>query len=113
MQIHRIPDWVPGIGAWAGLGYFGHLWVKEGQEGAIPHEMVHVEQQRRDGYLRFLWRYVTSAPWRAEYEAEAYAADVRLGRMTLARAATHLSSGLYLRAISYEGALVLIQRHLE
>lgn len=36
------------------------------------HERVHVEQQRRDGWLRFLARYFTSGRWKVRYEAEAY-----------------------------------------
>lgn len=43
----------------------------------LAHEAVHVKQIRRDGGLRFLWRYLTRADWRARYEAEAFAASCR------------------------------------
>ncbi len=38
----------------------------------IAHEQCHQAQQRRDGTLRFWWRYLTSKPLRLAYEAEAY-----------------------------------------
>ena len=36
------------------------------------HEWIHVDQVRRDGWLRFYWRYITSHYWRETYEREAY-----------------------------------------
>jgi hypothetical protein len=42
----------------------------------IEHERVHVRQQARDGFCRFVWRYLTSRRWRLDYEAEAIAAEV-------------------------------------
>lgn len=38
----------------------------------IAHEQCHQAQQRRDGVLRFWWRYLTSTSWRLAYEVEAY-----------------------------------------
>jgi hypothetical protein len=40
----------------------------------IAHEQCHQSQQRRDGTLRFWWRYLTSREWRQTYEVEAYKA---------------------------------------
>lgn len=38
----------------------------------IAHERCHQEQQRRDGTLRFWWRYLTNKQARFDYELEAY-----------------------------------------
>jgi hypothetical protein len=38
----------------------------------IAHEQCHQSQQRRDGTLRFWWRYITNKAWRLAYEVEAY-----------------------------------------
>lgn len=40
----------------------------------IAHECCHQEQQRRDGTLRFWWRYLTNKQARFDYELEAYRA---------------------------------------
>jgi hypothetical protein len=48
-------------------------WV---QEPLIKHELHHVKQQARDGYLSWLLSYVFSPSARLEYEAEAYAVSV-------------------------------------
>jgi hypothetical protein len=47
----------------------------------LRHEAVHHEQMRRDGWSRFLLRYLFSGEWRARYEAEAF------GRTNLVREA--------------------------
>jgi hypothetical protein len=38
----------------------------------IAHERCHQDQQRRDGLLRFWWRYITDKTARQDYEIEAY-----------------------------------------
>ena len=43
----------------------------------IAHERVHQAQMRRDGVLRFWFRYATQQ-WRLEYEVEAYKESYRL-----------------------------------
>jgi hypothetical protein len=40
----------------------------------IAHEQCHQDQQRRDGLLRFWWRYTTNKAWRMAYEVDAYKA---------------------------------------
>lgn len=40
--------------------------------GLLAHERCHQDQQRRDGWLRFMWRYATSREHRLAYELEAY-----------------------------------------
>ena len=42
------------------------------------HEHQHVEQWRRDGFLRYSTRYLTSTRARALYEAEAYGCNLEL-----------------------------------
>lgn len=42
----------------------------------VAHERVHDEQMARDGFARWLARYVFSVCWRIEYEAEAYATNI-------------------------------------
>lgn len=38
----------------------------------IAHERCHQDQQRRDGWITFYFRYFTSKEWRFKYELEAY-----------------------------------------
>lgn len=38
----------------------------------IAHERCHQDQQRKDGWLTFYFRYFTSKEWRLKYELEAY-----------------------------------------
>ena len=43
-----------------------------GNAALIAHEQCHHAQQRRDGYLRWCWRYITDRSARLDYEIEAY-----------------------------------------
>lgn len=95
MKLGRLPSWAP----MAGFTFLGRIYLKSGCEALIPHESVHVEQQRRDGW-RFYWRYVFRPKWRVRYEGEAYAVDVRSGLRTLDSVAADLASGLYLSPCS-------------
>jgi hypothetical protein len=63
------------------FGFGGAAWIPgiiligeshAGNTALIAHEQCHHDQQRRDGYLRWCWRYVTSKKWRLRYEVEAY-----------------------------------------
>ena len=107
--IRRLPSWAP----MAGLTLGSTVLLKRGQESCLAHELVHVAQQAQDGFLRFAWRYATSAAWRVRYEAPAYAVDVRNRRHTLDSAARALSGPLYWRPCSYDEARVAIQRAME
>lgn len=108
MKIHTIPEWIPRLGGWSGLGYFGHIWLKKSCLDALDHELKHVEQQKRVGYLRWIWQYATSSYWRVEYEAEAYAVDVVAQRLYIDSAARMLSGWLYLKPCSFDFAKVAI-----
>jgi hypothetical protein len=92
----------------AGWTFLGAVWLKEGAESCLPHELVHVEQQRRDGW-RFYPRYAFSRAWRVRYEAEAYRVDVASGRLAAEQAARILSGSLYLWPCSYEEAFAAIR----
>lgn len=45
----------------------------------IPHELCHVAQMRRDGWLRFWWRYTTKQSEKLAYEVEAYSVSIAHG----------------------------------
>ncbi|MEJ7929268.1 hypothetical protein WG922_04705 [Ramlibacter sp. AN1015] len=63
--------------------------------GLLAHEHVHVEQMRRDGLLRFWWRYACSRRHRLAYEVEAYRVSIAHGS-TLAGCARTLATGYWL-----------------
>ncbi len=46
------------------------------QRMVLEHEATHAEQMRRDGWLRFVVRYLFTGRWRAEYEMEANRANL-------------------------------------
>ncbi|MBL0420864.1 hypothetical protein JI739_10955 [Ramlibacter sp. AW1] len=66
-----------------------------GHPGLLAHEKVHAEQMRRDGLLRFWWRYASSRRHRLAYEVEAYRVSMAHG-CTLASAARTLATGYWL-----------------
>jgi hypothetical protein len=67
-----------------------------GDRGLIAHEQVHAMQMRRDGLLRFWWRYATSRSHRLAYEVEAYRVSISHG-YPLGSAARTLANGYWLR----------------
>lgn len=101
MNIYRIlPSWAP----MGGITLFQRVFLqKDAGERLLAHEAVHVKQQKRDGNWRFLWRYVTSAKWRVQYEAEAYATNLVAGE-DLDDLARMLSGPLYLYPCSFDTA---------
>lgn len=87
------------------------------QAEVLAHEVVHVEQMRRDGWLRFVVRYVFShaatGHWCARYEMEAYAVNVERWHrqgwpydQAIERIATHFRQS---RAYYICGAPALVQ----
>lgn len=66
-----------------------------GDTGLLAHEEVHARQMRRDGLLRFWWRYATSRAHRLAYEVEAYRVSLAHGS-TLASVARTLATGYWL-----------------
>lgn len=57
----------------------------------IAHERIHQSQQRRDGLLRFWWRYLTDKQARQDYEVEAYREWVRVAPGDLRRCVWYLT----------------------
>ena len=100
----RLPDWWPA----GGHAVACRILAKRGASSVVlDHEAVHVAQQRRDGWVRWLWRYVVSRGWRARYEAEAYAVQVRAGH-SLDVMARRLAGPMYLWPCSVDEARRLI-----
>lgn len=56
--------WIPGI-IFIGKSHAGNAAL-------IAHEQCPHDQQSRDGWLRWCWRYVTNRRARLDYEIEAY-----------------------------------------
>lgn len=73
----------------------------------LMHEETHADQMRRDGWLRFVWRYLTSRKHRQSYEVQAYRTQIDYGG-SLQSAARNLSR-LYLLGISEDQAKELLQ----
>lgn len=108
VRLKRLWRWLPmggiAIKPYVFIKHPNYYWI-------LAHELVHIEQQRRDGLLLFLLKYFFVPKYRVAYEAEAYAESVRRG-LRLEACATHLSSGLYLWACSYDKAKQLISDEL-
>lgn len=101
----RLPDWWP-VG---GHAVACRILAKRGASRVVlDHEAVHVEQQRRDGWVRWLWRYVVSPRWRVRYEAEAYAVQLRDGH-SLEVMARRLAGAMYLWPCSVEEARAALE----
>lgn len=47
--------------------------------GLRAHELVHVDQMRRDGWTRFVWRYLFRRSWRQAYEVAAFKVSLAHG----------------------------------
>lgn len=108
VAIRDLPFWAPMAGIT--LVPLGAIYRKRRySESAalLEHELVHVEQQLRDGGL-FFWRYLTSKTWRFRYEAEAYRTDVANRSCTIERAAQLLSGKLYWNCCTYDEAIAVL-----
>jgi hypothetical protein len=46
--------------------------VKHGHDSIIPHELIHIEQQKRLGFLRYMFKYLINKDFRVQMEFEAY-----------------------------------------
>lgn len=56
----------------------------------IAHEMVHIEQQKKYGIIRWGWKYIFDKEFRYQQELEAYRVQVKMGGLTVAKAAEFL-----------------------
>ena len=60
-------------GRFQGYALFGWLIIiKKGHERLIPHEELHLQQQRLHGRIRYHWRYIFDKDFRARMEIQAY-----------------------------------------
>jgi hypothetical protein len=51
-------------------------WSRDRRTAILAHEVVHQQQMKRDGYFRWLWRYLFNGRWRVTYELEAYTENI-------------------------------------
>lgn len=65
----------------------------------LAHEKIHLRQQEEVGKWRYLWRYLTSAPFRLRMEAEGVAAEI----LNLPKDFRHGRLAYYTVALSEEG----------
>jgi len=78
MTLIKVP-WLPSVyrgrTTWAiTIAPFVFILPKYAENAAtIAHEMVHIEQVRRMGWINFYWNYVTNTGFRRSVEAEGYA----------------------------------------
>lgn len=56
----------------------GEPWQLWGQIGTIIHEVIHAQQARKEGFVRYAFRYLSDKDCRASYEAEAYRSEMVL-----------------------------------
>lgn len=61
-------------------------------DGLIAHERKHQEQMDRDGWFRFVFRYLLSKRWRLAYEVEAYKVSIE-HNMSVGHAANLIATG--------------------
>lgn len=73
-MILYIPLWADAFTLAPSITLMRPRW--RGDEPLLAHERTHAEQMRRDGWLVFWWRYLTSAAARQAYEVEAYRAQL-------------------------------------
>ena len=63
---------------WGGAAWTPSIIVidknNQNKEALIAHELVHQEQQRKYGWLKFYFKYLTNKQFRFEMEVEAYKA---------------------------------------
>ena len=105
----KIYRWLPAWSPFDGLALFGMVIArKTASQRLIDHELVHLRQQKEDGWLRYALRYTFSPHWRVVYEAEGYAAQVR-GGADIKFCATALSGWRYLWPCSYDVAIEAIR----
>lgn len=100
-----LPEWFP----FTGVALFGTVLAKKSAlQRLIDHEIVHIQQQRATGWLRYAFRYTFSRKWRVIYEAEGYGVQVR-GGADIYYCAKALSGWRYLWPCTYEVALEAIR----
>ena len=65
-----VSPWLPF--GWDGLALKWVILYKRGHQDIIPHEWIHINQQRKLGLGVYLWRYFFNPDFRYTVEFEAY-----------------------------------------
>jgi len=84
--------------------------IRKDSQHSVPlhkHEETHQEQMRRDGVIKFWFRYLFSKKHRLNYEVEAYRAQIAAGA-SLDSCAAYLA-GMYYLGIDFEQARCLLR----
>lgn len=55
-----------------GMAFRWFILIKNGHDSIIPHEMVHIQQQKDIGYFKYIFKYLTNKEFRIAMEFEAY-----------------------------------------
>ena len=114
MKIKRLWGWFPA----EAITIFGNIYVKDKSKNnpeILGHEMIHVKQQ--EAHPVWFWvSYILLLPifwnpFRAQWEAEAYAKSVKLG-VPLDQAAEWLSSWTYGKCCTRAKAEEAIKKYL-
>lgn len=104
--IAEIPSFL--LFGWSGAAWGPNIIVIDkdysNKRPLIAHERCHQDQQRRDGWLTFYFRYFTNKDWRYKYELEAYRVWVQVEPNDLSRIINVMLNG-YGFNISYNEAL--------
>lgn len=109
-QTPALHYWLPRWAPMDGIVLFGLVLLKRtASRGLVEHEIVHHRQQMERGILRFYWDYVFFPTRRVAYEAEGYAAQIRIDKVSVGWCAKKLSGGMYLWPCTYEYALEAIR----
>lgn len=79
----------------------------------IEHEKVHLESQRKLGYIRWLWKYITDRKFRYEEELQGYLEQIKAQPRVIRKhkmddlieqTASIISSKLYNNIVNFEKA---------
>ena len=109
----RMNDGIAEIPAFLLLGWDGAAWGPNiivinkdywNKKPLIAHERCHQDQQRKDGWFTFYFRYFTSKEWRLKYELEAYRVWIAVSPGDINRVANIMING-YGFNLSYNEAL--------
>lgn len=68
-----------------GMALFGCLiLIKKGHEKLIPHEQIHIQQQKEHGRFMYHWKWIFNKDFRAMMEIQAYRIGDRLSDYAIA-----------------------------
>lgn len=113
-RIVPVPSWML---FWCVAFTLGHyVFIRRSYKDdpvVLAHEAIHVLQYQREGLLKFLFLYLLAFPilhnpWRARWEAEAFAVNIRRGA-SREFCAKQISGFPYLWACRYPRAVALLK----